>query len=94
MQNYSSLAGCLAENLLEAWLSADPVKIQRELERSISAPLEARDTGEQERRQVLHAVASRMSRCPDLLEAGTQTPEMNLYTHLLFSLSVADKVRN
>jgi len=94
VQQSPSLAGRLAENLLKAWLSADTVKIQTELERSISAPDESPDTGEQERRQLLHAVASRMRNRPDLLGPGSQTPEMNLYAHLLFNLSVGDKDRN
>jgi hypothetical protein len=94
VQHYPSLAGWLAENLLKAWLSADTAKIQTELERSITAPLKAHDTGEQERRQLLHAVANRMRNRPDLLGPGSETPEMNLYAHLLFSLSVGDKIRN
>jgi len=87
MRHCPSLAGRLAENLLKAWLSADAVRVQTELERSIAVPVQARDTGEQERRQLLQSVASRMRKCPDLLEPRSQSPELNLYAHLLFSLS-------
>jgi hypothetical protein len=87
LEHAPSLAGRLAENLLKAWLSGDAVRVHSELERSLSVPVEqAYDTGEQERRQLLQAVAGQMRRCPDLLELGTQSPKLKLYLHLLWHL--------
>ena len=94
MQYYPSLAGRLAENLLKAWLSADAAKVSTELERSIAVPVEAHDTFEQERRQLLQAVASQMRKCPGLLEPWRTSPEVDLYTDLLFSLSLGARVQN
>jgi|HubBroStandDraft_1064217.scaffolds.fasta_scaffold1208602_1 hypothetical protein len=80
-----SLAGQLAEDLLKAWLSGNPVKVRAELERSISIPVAVYDTGEQERRDLLKAVAGRMRKYPDLLEVEKQNqhPEWELYVRLL-----------
>lgn len=86
VQHFSSFAGRLAEDLLKAWVSGDAVKVHAELERSLSVPVEAHDTGEQERRQLLQAVARRMRRYPDLFEPGSQSPELKLYLHLLWHL--------
>jgi len=94
VRHHPSLAGRLAEDLLKAWLSADTVKIQSEVERSLAAPADARDTGEQERRQLLQAVANRMRNRPDLIGSRGQTPEMSMCAHLLFSLSIGDRLRN
>lgn len=91
---HQSLAGRLAENLLKAWLSADAVKVRTELERSIAVPVEAHDTFEQERRQLLQAVANRMRKCPGLFEPRRPSPEVDLYTHLLFNLSLGARARN
>ena len=56
----------------------DAVKVNTELERSISVPVEAHDAGEEERRHLLKAVAGHMRKCPDLLESGSQSPELKL----------------
>ena len=85
-QSYPSLAGLLAEDLLKAWLTGDAVRLRTELERSATVPVEARDTGEQERRHLLQAVATRMRRCPNLFDPRSQTPELDLYAHLLWHM--------
>jgi len=76
----------MAENLLKAWLSGDAVRVHTELARSLSVPVGVYDTGEQERRQLLQAVARRMRGCSDLFEPGSQSPELKLYLHLLWHL--------
>jgi len=81
--NSTSLAGRLAEELLKAWLSGDVGKIHAEFERCMSVPVEAHDTGEQERRQLLQAVAGRMMTCSDLLEIGNDVPNLELLVQLL-----------
>jgi hypothetical protein len=86
LQHSPSLAGRLAENLLKAWLSGDVLRVHTELERSLSVPVEAHDTGEEERMQLLQAVAGRMRRYPDLLELGSQSPKLKVYLHLLWHL--------
>lgn len=86
VQNCSSLAGRMAENLLKAWLSGDAVRVHTELARSLSVPVGVYDTGEQERRQLLQAVARRMREYSDLLEPRSQSPELNLYLNLLWHL--------
>ena len=85
LQHSPSLAGRLAEDLLSAWFSGNAVKVSAELERSISIPVESYDTGEQERRDLLKAVAGRMRKCPEILNAKnrTQHPEWELYAKLL-----------
>jgi hypothetical protein len=85
VQYSPSLAGRLAEDLLRAWLSGNALKVRAELERSISIPAEVYDTGEQERRDLLKAVAGRMRKYPDLLEVENQNrhPEWELYVRLL-----------
>jgi hypothetical protein len=85
LQYSPSLAGRLAEDLLKAWLSGNPIKVHAELERSISIPVDVRDTGEQERRDLLKAVAGRLRKYPDLLDVQSQTehPEWALYVRLL-----------
>lgn len=83
VQHSSSLAGRLAEDLLRAWISGDMDKVSEELERSSSIPTGASDTGEQERRHLLRAVAERMRNCPDLLEEQGGNPVVELCVHLL-----------
>ena len=83
LQYSPSLAGRLAEDLLKAWLSGNAAKVRAELERSISIPVEMRDTGEQERRDLLKAVAGRMRKYPDLPDAQSVHPEWELYMRLL-----------
>jgi hypothetical protein len=85
LQYSPSLAGRLAEDLLKAWLSGNAGKVQAELERSISIPVAVYDTGEQERRDLLKAVAARLRKYPDLLDVQGQSehPEWALYVRLL-----------
>jgi hypothetical protein len=85
VQYSPSLASQLAEDLLKAWLSGNALKVRTELERSISIPVEVFDTGEQERRDLLKAVAAKMRKYPDLLEVENQNqhPEWELYARLL-----------
>ena len=90
VQNYASLAGYLAENLLKAWLTGDAAKIHAELEQSVMVPFEASDAGEEERRHLLQAVAIRMKKCPDLLESWTQSPELDLCVRLLWHMVPRD----
>jgi hypothetical protein len=90
-QQHPTLAGRLAETLLQAWLSGDAVKLHTELVRSISISAAAHDTGEQECRQLLQAVARRMIECPDLLDPPIQRPELKLYAHLLWHLICPDQ---
>src|ERR1035437_4373211 len=90
-QQHPSLAGRLAETLLKAWLSGDTVKLHTELVRSISISAAAHDTGEQECRQLLQAVARRMIECSDLLDPPIQRPELKLCAHLLWHLICPDQ---
>jgi hypothetical protein len=85
LQHSPSLAGRLAEDLLKAWLSGNAVKVRAELDRSVSVPVEMSDSGEQERRDLLKAVAGRMRKYPDLLDVKNQTqhPEWVVYVRLL-----------
>ena len=78
-----SLAGQLAEDLLKAWLSGDQTDVYAQLERSVSVPAEVADTNEQERRQLLQAVAGRMQSRADLLDARHESAQLDLYIHLL-----------
>jgi hypothetical protein len=73
----------MAEDLLIAWISGDAVRVNQELERSISVPIEACDAGEEERRRLIKVVAGRMRNCPDLLESHSQSPELKLCVCLL-----------
>ncbi len=73
----------LAEALLKAWLSADPVDVDAQLELSCSIALDVDDSNEQERRQLLRSVAVRMRHTPDLIEDGRPTAQLELYIHLL-----------
>jgi hypothetical protein len=83
MQSTPSLAGRLAEDLLKAWLSGDELDVHAQLERSVSVSSEVDDTNEQERRQLLKAVAVRMSERDDLLDHRGESPQLELYIHLL-----------
>jgi hypothetical protein len=85
-----SLAGRLAEELLKAWLSGDAGKVNAELERSISVSVEAYDTGEEERRHLLKAVAERMRNCPSLLGRPSRDAALELCVHLLGHLVAPD----
>ena len=86
----SSLARRMAVDLLKAWISGDALTIKTELERSASVPAEAYDTTEEERRCLLKAVAGRMGKCPDLLEARCQNSVLELCLRLLGHLGSAD----
>ena len=77
------MAGHLAEELLKAWLSGDVTKMNAEFERCMSLPVDTYDTGEQERRQLLQAVAGRMMHCSDPLELREETPNLDLLMQLL-----------
>ena len=52
-----SLAGQLAEDLLKAWISGDAMRVNTELERSFSVPVESYDVSEEEQAHLLKAVA-------------------------------------
>lgn len=75
---------------MKAWFTGDAAKVHLELERSLTVPAGADDTGEQERRQLLRVVAKRMRRCPDLLEPCSQSPELNLCVRLLWHTAFSD----
>jgi hypothetical protein len=82
-QHSPSLASRLAGDLLRAWVSGDAVKVNAELEHSISAPFEVCDTSEEERRLMLKAVAARMRECPDLFEPKSQDLALAVCVRLL-----------
>jgi hypothetical protein len=83
VQSNPSLAGRLAEDLLKAWLSGDEQNVHAQLARSASIPSDVEDTNEQERRQLLKAVAARMREREDLLDHRRESPQLDLYIHLL-----------
>ena len=82
-----SLAGKLAEDLLKAWIAREQLTVRRELESSISIPMEGCDGGEAERRELLKAVAIRMRARRDapLLDAPGADLElcMKLLVHIV-----------
>jgi hypothetical protein len=88
-QHSLSLAGQLAEDLLKAWISGNAARVNTELERSVSVPVEAYDVSEEERRYLLKAVAAKMRTRPGLLEADDQDQDpmlslcLNLLKHLV-----------
>ena len=82
-QNASSLAGRLAEDLLKAWIAGDRLRIETELESSICVPFDGCDGAEEERRQLLKAVAARMWDCRHLPENHGQSPDVELCLNLL-----------
>jgi hypothetical protein len=51
----------MAKDLLRAWSSRDAARMDAELRRTLSVSVEVDDLGEEERRNVLHAVATRMA---------------------------------
>jgi hypothetical protein len=89
-QHGPSLASRLAEDLLKAWVSGDEAKVNAELEHSVSAPFEARDPSEEERRLMLKAVAGRMRKCPDLFESRSQDAVLEVCVRLLGHLASLD----
>jgi len=88
-QHTLSLAGQLAEDLLKAWISGDTLRMNTELERSCSVPVESYDVSEEERRYLLKAVAAKMRNRPGLLSVDEQDPDpmlslcLNLLKHLV-----------
>ena len=62
----SDLAGQRAGDLLRAWISGDAERFERELESILSDWAGACDAGEEERRNLLRAVALRMKNCADV----------------------------
>jgi hypothetical protein len=85
-----SLASRLAEDLLKAWISGDANQVNAELERSYSVPGAVGDFREEERRDLLKAVAGRMRRFPDLLEIRSQDAALSLCVRLLGHLVCPD----
>ena|ERR1035438_5278063 len=85
-QHTASLAGRLAQDLLKAWITGDTVQVTTELENSISVPCEGCDSGEEERRQLLQAVAVRMRDCRDLPGFYEQSPDLEPCMRLLGQL--------
>jgi hypothetical protein len=81
-----SLASRQAEDLLRAWVSGEPAKVNAELEHSISLPFAPCDTGEEERRHMLQAVAGRMRRCPDLFASRSRDGVLEVCVRLLSHL--------
>jgi hypothetical protein len=86
----ASLARRLAGELLQAWDSGDAAKVHAQLEHSIGMPIEACDAREEERRQVLKAVAGRMWKCPDLFEFRPQSPVLEVCGRMLGHLASPD----
>jgi hypothetical protein len=82
----SDLAGHRAGDLLRAWISGDAGRFAHELESILKDPAGACDAGEEERRNLLKAVALRMKQCPDLFgqtrKAGIELC-LNLLGHLV-----------
>jgi hypothetical protein len=60
------LAGQRAGNLLRAWISGDAGRFQREIESTLSDHTRACGAGEEERRNLLRAVAIRLTKCPNV----------------------------
>jgi hypothetical protein len=72
--------------LLRAWVSGEPAKVKAELEHAISLPFGPCDTVEEERRQMLQAVAGRMRTCPDLFASRNLDPVLEVCVRLLSHL--------
>ena len=81
-----SLACRQAEDLLRAWVSGEPARVNAELEHAISLPLAPCDTGEEERRHMLQSVAGRMRKCPDLFASRRPDPVLEVCVRLLSHL--------
>ena len=58
------LSTLMAKDLLRAWSSRDAARMDAELRRTLSLSVEVEDLGEEERRNLLHAVATRMASRP------------------------------
>lgn len=73
----------MAEDLLKAWISGNAARVNTELERSFSVPVEDYDVSEEERRYLLKAVAAKMKTRPGLLQVEDQDPMLSLCLNLL-----------
>jgi hypothetical protein len=80
------LAGQRAGDLLRAWVSGDAGRFQHELESILKDATSACDAGEEERRNLLRAVALRMKKCPDVFGLPRKAG-IELCLHLLGHLT-------
>jgi hypothetical protein len=82
----ATTCGTQAEALLRAWMVGDSGRLEAELEKSLSADLPAANDGEEERVQLLRAVAGRMRSCPDPFAPWCVDPGLDLCLDLLTHL--------
>ena len=80
------LAGQRAGDLIRAWISGDAGRFASEIESILRDATGAGDAGEEERRNLLRAVALRMKKCPHVFDqpqnAGIELC-LNLLGHLV-----------
>jgi hypothetical protein len=77
----------LAGALLRAWVRGDRPALAVELDRSSRTPTDRQDTGEEERLQMLGAIAARMKAYPDPLAASGRDLEIGVCVKLLSHLA-------
>ncbi len=80
------MAGQRAGELLRAWISGDAGRFEDEVESILRDPSGTCDAGEEERRNLLRAVALRMKNCPDVFGASRKAGIelcLNLLGHLI-----------
>jgi hypothetical protein len=80
------LAGQRAGDLLRAWIAGDAARFEHELESILTGATGACDSGEEERRNLLRAVALRMKKCPDVFGLPRKAAVelcLNLLGHLV-----------
>jgi hypothetical protein len=80
------LAGQRAGDLLRAWISGDAGRLENEIESILSDRAGDCDDGEEERANLLRAVALRMKSCPDVFRLPRNASLdlcLNLLGHLV-----------
>ena len=79
-----ALSSQLADDLLRAWMSRNADLVQSELARSMAAPGNPDDIGEEERRHLVKAVAEHMRQSGNVFREGDPVLEVcaNLLQHL------------
>jgi len=76
----------LAEALLRAWIRGDRLEVENEIYRS-SAARQPTSGGDDEKLDLLKAVAERMSLLPDLFAPCDADPQLDLCLNLLLHLA-------
>jgi hypothetical protein len=81
---YTCPAAVLAKSLLDVWLSGDPARLHRELDR---VSLIHGDEDVDDRVELLKSIAMRMKESPDLCAARDESPSAGVWFDLLHHLS-------